>query len=120
MVSGPGKQGGAELLYFPGYNTVQILSDSNLFTVFRSGAFVIFQEPDGTGLKIPASTTVQNIVFNDKTLALMIAVNQIYLTETPIYADRRRSGHRQGNETGINRSQKGDKRESWNTHRQGN
>jgi len=77
----------AELLYFPGYNTVQILSDSNLFTVFRSGAFVTFQGPDGTVLKIPASTTVQNIVFNDRTLTLMIAVNQIYLDDQVIGAD---------------------------------
>lgn len=77
----------AELLHFPGYNSVQILSESNLFSVSRSGAIVTFQGPDGTVLKIPASTTVQNIIFNDRTLTLMIAINQIYLDDQMIGAD---------------------------------
>jgi hypothetical protein len=71
----------AELLNFPGQNSVQILSDSNLFTVSRSGTVVTFDGTDGTVLKIPASATVQNIIFNDRDLTLMIDGNQVQLDD---------------------------------------
>jgi hypothetical protein len=54
----------AELINFPGNNTIRIQSDGDNFTVFRSGTVVTFQGTDGTLLKIPASTSVQTIEFN--------------------------------------------------------
>jgi len=77
----------AELLNFPGQNSVQILSDSNLFTVSRSGTVVTFDGTDGTVLKIPASATVQNIIFNDRDLTLMIDGNQVQLDDQVVGLD---------------------------------
>lgn len=69
----------AELLNFPGNNTITIQSDSSLFTVSRSGATVTFEESDGTVLKIPATTTSQSIVFNDGSRSLIIDSGQVML-----------------------------------------
>jgi uncharacterized protein (TIGR02145 family) len=56
----------AELINFPGFNTVQIQSSSDAFQVSRSGTVVIFEGTDGTVLKIPATTSVQTVSFSDR------------------------------------------------------
>ena len=70
-----------ELLNFPGSNTIIILSNSYLFSVYRSGASVTFQGEDGTVLKIPATASAQTISFNDQTLTLSIYNNQVMLDD---------------------------------------
>ncbi|MCP4114726.1 MAG: SUMF1/EgtB/PvdO family nonheme iron enzyme [Desulfobacteraceae bacterium] len=62
----------ATLVNFPGSNTIIIEADSNLFSVYRSGATVIFEGTDGTKLTMPASTTAQTIIFNNKSFKLKI------------------------------------------------
>ncbi|MBF0205160.1 MAG: hypothetical protein HQK67_12865 [Desulfamplus sp.] len=57
------------LINFPGRNTITIKSDQSLFTVYRSGAAVIFEGTDGTYLKIPATQTVQSIIFDNSDAA---------------------------------------------------
>lgn len=74
----------AALLNFPGNNSIQILSNSDMFTVYRSGSFVTFQGSDGTILKLPATTTVQAIVFNDSAHNLFIDANQVKLDDQVI------------------------------------
>jgi uncharacterized protein (TIGR02145 family) len=54
----------AEMINFPGQNSIQFQSSSDLFTVSRSGTMVTFQGSDETILKIPATTDVQTISFN--------------------------------------------------------
>jgi len=71
----------AELLNFPGNNTITIQADSNLFTVSRSGAYVTFDGTDGTTLKIPATTSEQTIAFTDQTLPLNIHNGQVMLDD---------------------------------------
>jgi uncharacterized protein (TIGR02145 family) len=56
----------AELINFPGQNVIRILSDSDGFTVYRSGTIVTFQDGSGSLLKIPATTDPQTIEFSDK------------------------------------------------------
>ena len=53
----------AELINFPGANVVNLAAPFALFAVSRSGNVVSFEGFDGTFLKIPATTTVQNISF---------------------------------------------------------
>ena len=62
----------AELINFPGDNIITINSDSHLFTVYRSGATVIFEGTNGTFLKIPATTDSQIIYFTDGFAVLSI------------------------------------------------
>jgi hypothetical protein len=69
----------AELIHFPGQNDIQILSDSHLFTVFRSGTMVTLEGSDGTLLKIPASTTGQTIRFTDMERTLVVDGSQVKL-----------------------------------------
>ena len=69
----------AELVNFPGINTITIQSDSSLFTVSRSGACITFKGTDNTVLKMPASTASQFIVFNDTTYYLIIDSNRVML-----------------------------------------
>ncbi|MCP4118592.1 MAG: hypothetical protein GY737_25005 [Desulfobacteraceae bacterium] len=69
----------AKLMNVLGSNTITIESRSDLFSVSRSGATVIFQGPNGTNLSIPATTTAQSIVFNDKELDLMINSGNVKL-----------------------------------------
>jgi hypothetical protein len=69
----------AELFYFPGQNSIQIQSSSDWFTVSRSGTIVIFQGACGTLLRIPATTDVQAINFNHRSLSLVICENQVML-----------------------------------------
>ncbi len=76
-----GKGATAELLNFPGENTIQIQSDSDQFTVFRSGTFVTFQGTDGTVLTIPATADIQVLSFSDRTLTLSIYANQVMLDD---------------------------------------
>jgi uncharacterized protein (TIGR02145 family) len=84
----------AELINFPGQNSIQIQSSLNLFTVSRSGTVVTFQGADGTVLKIPATTDIQIIEFSDiGPLTLSIHNGQVMLgdhpgqviTPTPVY-----------------------------------
>ncbi len=74
----------AILKNFPGNNTITIQSDSSLFTVYRSGAYVTFKGTDDTILEIPATTTLQSIIFNDRTYSLSINSNRIMLGEQEI------------------------------------
>ncbi len=72
----------AELINFPGQNSIQILSSSDLFTVSRSGTLVTFQGSDGTNLKIPATETPQIIYFTDRpSLTLSIYNGQVMLDD---------------------------------------
>ena len=74
--------GRAKLINFPGANSIQILSNSYLFTVSRSGAAVTFDGSDGTNLKIPATNSVQTIDFDDgEPLTLSIYDNQVMLDD---------------------------------------
>ena len=69
----------AELMNFPGANTITIQSDSDLFTVYRSGACVVLEGTYGTVLKMPATLSVQTVVFNDRSLDLVITNNHVML-----------------------------------------
>jgi len=75
----------AELLNFPGQNSIQFQTGSNLFTVSRSGSVVTFQGSDGTVLKIPATTDAQIISFNgEESRILQIYNNQVMLDDQVI------------------------------------
>ncbi|SLM29162.1 exported hypothetical protein [Desulfamplus magnetovallimortis] len=65
----------AELINFPGENTITIESDSSLFSVSRSGAVVTFEGSDGTILKMPATTSIQKIAFNDGVAFNLVIIN---------------------------------------------
>lgn len=69
----------ARLVNMPDSNTITIQSNSSAFTVSRSGATVTFEGTDGTTLVLPATTTTQSIVFNDKTLELIIRSGTLML-----------------------------------------
>lgn len=71
--------GHAELLNFPGSNTVTILSDSSNFMVYRSGSMIIFEGTDGTFLKMPATLTSQMIVFDNHSTSLVITSGQVIM-----------------------------------------
>jgi hypothetical protein len=72
----------AELLNFPGQNSIQIQTSSSLFTVSRSGSVVSFEGSDGTFLKIPATTDTQTISFNGaESRVLQIQNNQVMLDD---------------------------------------
>ncbi|MGM0654291.1 MAG: hypothetical protein ACQETR_03070, partial [Thermodesulfobacteriota bacterium] len=77
----------ARLINFPGSNTINILSNSGLFTVSRSGATVTFTGSDGTSLVMPATSTVQTIIFPDKTLELKISSGTVMLENQTISAE---------------------------------
>jgi uncharacterized protein (TIGR02145 family) len=83
--------GRGELVNFPGFNTVQFQSSVDGFTVSRSGLVVTFQGTDGTVLKIPATPSVQTIVFSDlPALTLSVYKNLVVLDDqvvTPFAAD---------------------------------
>jgi hypothetical protein len=75
----------AELINFPGENRIYIQSDSDLFTVSRTGTVVIFNGSDGTVLKIPATRDIQTIFFNEEeTRVLKIYGNQVMLDDQVI------------------------------------
>lgn len=69
----------AKLINFVGSNEVTVQADSTLFNVFRSGATVTFKDSNGTLLTIPATKAPQSIIFNDRTLTLVINNNQVML-----------------------------------------
>ncbi len=75
----------AELINFPGHNSIQIQSGLNLFTVSRSGTIVTFQDDSGTLLRIPATTDPQTIEFADQEpLTLSIHNGQVMLDDQVI------------------------------------
>jgi len=75
----------ADLINFPGSNSIEFQSDSNFFAMFRSGTMVTFQGPDGTELKIPATTDVQTISFNGgQSRVLQIHNNEVKLDDQVI------------------------------------
>jgi len=75
----------AELINFPGSNSIQIQSSSGLFTVSRSGSMVTFEGSDGTILKIPTTTDIQTISFNEEeSRVLQIHNNQVMLDDQVI------------------------------------
>ncbi|MCP4117437.1 MAG: hypothetical protein GY737_19000 [Desulfobacteraceae bacterium] len=69
----------ATFLNFPGNNILTIKSDSSLFTVSRSGAYVTFTGTDSTVLKIPATLDSQTIIFDNETFSLNINSNRVML-----------------------------------------
>ena len=77
----------ARLINFPGSNRITILSNSGLFTVSRSGTTVTFTGSDGTSLVMPATSTVQTIIFQDKTLELKISSGAVMLENQTILAE---------------------------------
>ncbi len=79
----------AELLNFPGQNTIQIQSRADVFTVSRSGTVVTFEGSDGTVLKIPATGTGQTISFNGgESRVLQIHNNQVMLDDLTVTTDK--------------------------------
>jgi hypothetical protein len=75
----------AELINFPGQNTIEMQSDSSAFNVSRSGTVVTFTGSDGTILKIPATIEIQTISFNgDESRVLQIYNNQVKLDDQEI------------------------------------
>jgi hypothetical protein len=79
----------AELINFPGQNTIQIEAVSDQFSVSRSGTVVTFRASNqGSGetvLKLPATATRQTIAFNDGVSQdLVIADGQVLLSGVPI------------------------------------
>jgi hypothetical protein len=75
----------AELINFPGQNSIQIQSSSDLFTVSRSGTVVTFEGSDGTILKIPATTDPQSISFNgEESRVLQIDNGRVMLDDQEI------------------------------------
>jgi hypothetical protein len=78
----------AELVNFAGENLVVVQSDSDLFTVSRTGTVVTFQGTDGTILKIPVTTSGQTISFADRApLTLGIFEGQVKLDDQIITTD---------------------------------
>lgn len=77
----------AELMNFPGSNTVIIRSDSELFNVVRFGASVLFEGVDGTVLKIPATKDVQTISFEDVDYELSIRDSRVMLGDQEVPLD---------------------------------
>lgn len=71
----------ARFIHFPGENIIEIQADTGRFTVSRSGAIVIFEGTDGTLVRLPATVNAQTIVFNDRTLTLLISGNQVVLND---------------------------------------
>ncbi len=72
----------AELINFPGQNSIQVQASSDMFTVSRSGTMVIFQGSDQTILKIPATKDAQTIFFNgEESRVLQIHNNQVMLDD---------------------------------------
>lgn len=75
----------AELINFPGQNSIHIQSSSDLFSVSRSGTIVTFQGTDGTVLKIPATNSIQTVTFADRApLTLSIYNHQVMLDDQVI------------------------------------
>jgi hypothetical protein len=75
----------AELINFPGNNTIFIQSGSDVFSVSRSGAVVTFTGEEGTVLKMPATRDVQTIYFNNQeSRVLQIHDNHVKLNDQEI------------------------------------
>ena len=62
----------AQIFHCLGKNIIKMPSASDMFSVSRSGATVLFQGNDGTILKIAATLTPQTIMFTDSSFSLMI------------------------------------------------
>jgi len=78
----------AELINFPGQNTIQLESDSSSFTAYRSGTIVTFTGSEGTVLKIPATREAQTISFNgEASRVLQIHDNQVKLDDQEVTID---------------------------------
>lgn len=85
----------AELLNFPGANSIQIEADSQAFKVNRSGSVVIFEAEaassteDSTYVSVPATAAPQSISFQDQTFSLVVENQRVMLntrevTLTPV------------------------------------
>ncbi len=74
-----------EMLHMPGANTISINADSSIFSVSQSGSMVTFQGEDGTIVKLPATSTLQNIVFNDGEafLGVKVLLGEQQVTQIP-------------------------------------
>ncbi|MBF0234543.1 MAG: C10 family peptidase [Desulfamplus sp.] len=75
----------ARLINFIDDNEIKIESDYRSFEVSRSGATVTFTDSSGTVLTIPATTSSQTIIFDDKTLQLVIRNSQVMLGSQVIH-----------------------------------
>ena len=74
----------AELVNFPGENTITFESDTSNFRVFRSGAMVSFLGDYDTTLKIPATSQPQTINFTDKSGILKIESGRVMMHDQEI------------------------------------
>jgi hypothetical protein len=78
-----------ELINFPGQNYIEILAAADGFTVSRSGTIIIFQDGNGTLLKIPATTDPQTIDFDgQEPLTLNIHNGQVMLDDQVVTTTR--------------------------------
>ena len=69
-----------KLLNTPGNNTIKVEANSTIFTVSRSGAYVTFEEINGTVLKMPATLEGQTVEFKDeRSLRLIIDSGKVML-----------------------------------------
>jgi len=79
----------AELLHFPGTNTIVFESGPAGFQLFRSGSVVTFQGSDGTICRIPATASVQTIRFRDgQDLYLRIEDARVRLAGLTVTAEK--------------------------------
>lgn len=77
-----------KIIHFPGNNIIEFETDVDLFTVSRSGAIITFSATDGTVLRMPATRSVQKIIFSDNvTLNLVIDNHQMMLGSQIITLD---------------------------------
>ncbi|EIM63568.1 right-handed parallel beta-helix repeat-containing protein [Desulfobacter postgatei] len=79
----------AELIHFPGNNSIIFSSSAAQFSVSRSGTMVLFEGWDNTRVKVPASLSTQIIVFNDTALPLSIDHNQVLLGRQQVLLSKR-------------------------------
>ncbi|MCP4115748.1 MAG: SMP-30/gluconolactonase/LRE family protein, partial [Desulfobacteraceae bacterium] len=80
---------GAKLINMPGNNTITILADSSIFSVYRSGAMVTFEGTDGTMVTLPATSMAQSIVFNDKSLTLTINAGSVMIDSQAVETSKK-------------------------------
>ena len=62
----------AQCIEFPGNNTITLASESDLFTISRSGTTVALHGADDTRVTLPATSTPQTIIFSDGAADLMM------------------------------------------------
>jgi len=79
-----GSGSNVQLFHFPGTNTITLPGMSGQYSSCRSGACVTLQGSDGTMVRLPATTYVQTIEFEDGHFELVIIGNQVMLADMEI------------------------------------